>query len=400
MKASAGKPHVLMLAFGHPDNVLSLCRAVSREVCLELVFVVSGDRFRQGIMDIDITGLSYGLNSHAQSMAVVPDEIKGVMAGSFNIRFARTPSRKLIRDSCLKNFRLLRNAAKDLKKEGFDAVHYNGSSGFVGYFRILLKGLRRHIWTIHDYIPHTGEANPKGYFFQKMLMKLGFEYIQHYAWLKERFMAHYGVDAKNVHHVYSGPFDIFREYEPRQVTEHENYILFFGRISPYKGLDSLVDAFLVFRRDNPDMNTRLCIAGSGELWFDKTVLAHPDIFFINRYIETRELVHLIYNCRFVVLPYTDSTHSAVVMTAFAFQKPVVATDVGGLGEVVVDGKTGCLVPKGQCEKLADALLKLTSDDDHIQRLEDNIRQFVETGPINWDAVSKKMKTIYQPVTTS
>jgi hypothetical protein len=63
MTASAGNPRVLMLAFGHPDNVLSLCKAVSRHVCMELVFVVSEDRFRQGILDIDLSDMPYGLNS-------------------------------------------------------------------------------------------------------------------------------------------------------------------------------------------------------------------------------------------------------------------------------------------------------------------------------------------------
>jgi glycosyltransferase involved in cell wall biosynthesis len=394
MKAFAGKPKVLMLAFGHPDNVLSLCKALSQNVYIDLVFVVSGDRFRQGIMDIDISDLSYGLNSHDKSMAVVPDEIKAFADDSFNIRFIRTPSKKMVRDSRLKNLRTVRNAAKTLKMEDFDAVHYNGSSGFVGYFRFFFKKIPRHIWTIHDYIPHTGEANPKVYFFQKMVMTLGFEYIQHYAWLRDRFIAHYNVDSSKVHHVYSGPFDVFRQFDPVNVTENKDYMLFFGRISPYKGLDNLIEAFLMFRRKHPAMNTRLCIAGSGKLWFDKAVLDHPDIFFINRYIETKELVSLIKNCRFVVLPYTDSTHSAVVMTAFAFYKPVVAFDVGGLSEVVEDGKTGCLVVKSNPGEMAKAFYKMTSNDPLISELEKSIQSFVQHGEINWVKISERMKKIY------
>ncbi len=395
MKESAGKPKVLMLAFGHPDNVLSLCRAISRDVDVELVFIISGDRFRQGIIDIDISKMPYGLSSYDESGCLLPDEIKNFIDSSFKVRLIRTPSRKLLRDSRLKNLRVVYKAALVLKKEGYQVVHYNGASGFVAYFRLLMGRNIKSIWTIHDYIPHSGEANPRGYFLQRMTMRMGFEYIQHYSWLRDRFIDHYKVDPEKVHHVYSGSFDIFKQFNPVKVTEFKDYILFFGRISPYKGIDSLINVFLRFKSKYPKLNIRLCIAGSGDLWFDDSMLNHPDIFFINRYIRTEELVCLIKNCRFVVLPYTDSTHSAVVMTSYAFHKPVVGTDVGGLGEVILNNKTGYLVSRNNLNEMADIMFKLSSDDGLVQKFENNIKQLNSNGHINWDAVSIKMKKIYQ-----
>ena len=62
----------------------------------------------------------------------------------------------------------------------------------------------------------------------------------------------------------------------------------------------------------------------------------------------------------VVLPYTSATQSGVAMTAFGFGKPVVATRVGGIPEVVEDGRTGYSVPPDNAEKLAKAIITLLS----------------------------------------
>lgn len=384
-----------MVAFGHPENVLSLCKAVSLNARIELVFVVSKERFRQGIMDIDISKMPYGLNSYHDSLRFLPREIKDFVGASFNIRFIRILSKSLLRRNGLKNLRLVVQAARQLRKESYYSVHYNGSSAFVGYFRMLLKGKRKTLWTIHDYIPHSGEGNRFFLVLRRLTMMLGFEYIQHYSWLRDRFIEYFKADPKKVHHVYSGTFDVYKQFDPLKCIEIKDYILFFGRISPYKGIDTLIDAYLKCKVKYPGFTAKLCIAGSGDLWFDDNLRDHPDIVFINRYMQTNELVFLVKNCRFVVLPYTDSTHSAVVMTAYAFCKPVVATDVGGLQEVILNEKTGYLVSKNDPGEMADVFIKLASDDGLIDQCRRNIIDFKLHGPINWDKISKQMKEIYE-----
>lgn len=395
MKASAGKPKVLMLAFGHPDNVLSLCKAVSWHVHVELVFVVAEDRFRQGILDIDITSMPYGLNSYDSSKQFLPAEISEFIGSSFNIRFLRTPSRKLLGKSGCINLKIVQSAAISLKKEKHQAVHYNGASGFIGLFRLILRGGIKNIWTIHDYIPHRGEANPKGDFVQRITMLLGFEYIQHYQWLRERFIEHYRINSRKVHQVYSGAFNIFNHFDAKKNAEIQDHVLFFGRISPYKGIDTLLKAYLKLKKEYPQLAVKLCIAGSGSIWFDDSLLKHPDIMFINRYIQTNELVYLIKSCRYIVLPYTDSTHSAVVMTAYAFNKPVVAANVGGLHEVVLHGKTGFLCERDRVDELSAAMYPLMADDGLLVEMSDNIERFKNEGVISWEKVATRMSILYQ-----
>jgi glycosyltransferase involved in cell wall biosynthesis len=59
----------------------------------------------------------------------------------------------------------------------------------------------------------------------------------------------------------------------------------------------------------------------------------------------------------VVLPYVDSTQSAVIQLAYGFEKPVITTDVGGLAEVVKDGETGLIVPSRDSAALAEAIVR-------------------------------------------
>lgn len=98
------------------------------------------------------------------------------------------------------------------------------------------------------------------------------------------------------------------------------YILFFGRIDKYKGLEQLIKCHL-----SSDVKTTLVIAGSGKLWFDI-----PDklrVVFINRYIDDRELKYLFENAQCCVLPYISVTQTALVSIPFYFKCPVLLSNI-------------------------------------------------------------------------
>ena len=72
----------------------------------------------------------------------------------------------------------------------------------------------------------------------------------------------------------------------------------------------------------------------------------------DHYIPNEEVPALFRSADLVVLPYREATQSGVVPVAYQFEVPVVATDVGGLAEVVRPGETGYLVPPEDPEALA------------------------------------------------
>lgn len=76
-----------------------------------------------------------------------------------------------------------------------------------------------------------------------------------------------------------------------------------------------------------------------------------------------EAVHLFFCASdLVVLPYVSATQSGIVQIAYHYDRPVVATRVGGLPEVVVDGKTGCLVEPRDSDALAEAVVRFFQDE--------------------------------------
>jgi glycosyltransferase involved in cell wall biosynthesis len=153
--------------------------------------------------------------------------------------------------------------------------------------------------------------------------------------------------------------------EKLKISE-ENVLLFFGFVRPYKGLSYLIQAM-------PDildrMDARLVIAG--EFWEDKdpylklikTLGLEEKVTIADRYIPNEEIPTFFYASDIVILPYISVTGSGLVQLAFGFQKPVVATRIGALAEVVADKKTGFLVPPRNPEEIAKAVKAFFSDSD-------------------------------------
>ena len=137
------------------------------------------------------------------------------------------------------------------------------------------------------------------------------------------------------------------------------YVLFFGFIRAYKGLDLLLEAFADSRLK--DLNVKLIVAGefygAAEPYLEqiarlgiagRLVMATdfiPD-HCVNRYFGA---------CDIVAQPYKSATQSGVTQIAFHFEKPMLVTDVGGLAEIVPHGKIGYVVAP-DAHDIADALV--------------------------------------------
>ena len=138
------------------------------------------------------------------------------------------------------------------------------------------------------------------------------------------------------------------------------YVLFFGFIRDYKGLDLHIDAFGDPRLQ--DCGARLIVAG--EFYGDPAPylkrihsLDISDIVVLhNDYIPDSKVNLYFRACDIVAQPYKSATQSGVTQVAFHFEKPMLVTRVGGLPEKVPDGKIGYVVDV-DAQSIADALLK-------------------------------------------
>jgi glycosyltransferase involved in cell wall biosynthesis len=221
--------------------------------------------------------------------------------------------------------------------------------------------------------------------------KLDYQFIQHYKYLSERFVEYYGTDPRRVHTVYCGPLDVYRSFIERTIREESSTIMFFGRISPYKGIEYLVEAMRDIGQHIP--NLRCIIAGSGDIPVD---LGNYDMYEVyNYHIPNNEMVDHIQRAGLIVLPYIDATHSAVLMTAYAFNKPVVASAVGGIPEIVKDGITGCLVPPRDSQTLATTISNLLKDKGKRSSMKHNIKKACAEGKFSWNKIADSTVAVYE-----
>jgi D-inositol-3-phosphate glycosyltransferase len=137
-----------------------------------------------------------------------------------------------------------------------------------------------------------------------------------------------------------------------------SYLLFFGFIRAYKGLDLLLQAFADPRLQ--ERKLKLIVAGE----FYENDAPYRDIISKNKigdnvllfdkFIKEDEVAVFFSAADLVVQPYKSATQSGVTQIAYHFEKPMVVTDVGGLSEIVPDGRCGYVV-KPEPEKIADAI---------------------------------------------
>lgn len=228
----------------------------------------------------------------------------------------------------------------------------------------------RAVCTIHDPVPHLNRMKR----LERVCRYLASCFVRKFVLLNNRqtgdFCRAFHVDPSKVHYSSLGPYPCLFESAGAPYPEGR-YILIFGRITPYKGIEAGIAAMDAVAPMFPDV--KLIIAGSGEIYFDKALYdGKPYIKIINRFVPAEEQAALIRHSLFVLCPYTEATQSGVVQTAFGLDTPVVVTDVGALADAVDNGRTGVVVPGNDTAALTDAVGKLLEDESSLQRMRANI----------------------------
>jgi glycosyltransferase involved in cell wall biosynthesis len=140
----------------------------------------------------------------------------------------------------------------------------------------------------------------------------------------------------------------------------EKTVLFFGYVRKYKGLHTLIDAMTLIPRslqitllvvgeyygDEQEYRDHIAAAGVGDV-----IRVHSD------YVPNEQVANYFCASDVVILPYLSATQSGIAQIAYQFSKPVIATDVGGLAEVVINGVSGLIVEPGRPQELADAIVR-------------------------------------------
>jgi len=165
-------------------------------------------------------------------------------------------------------------------------------------------------------------------------------------------------------------------------------LLFFGRILHYKGLDLILEALPLLRREFPNLG--LDIWGTGDITpYQAALDAAGEVRVENRWIEETEIPDIFASTDLAVLPYREASQSAVVATAYAVGMPCVATPIPGLCEQVVDGVTGVISAGSSPAEYAEAVAKILRDPDFYARLSQGCITAANT-TLSWKSIGQSV----------
>ncbi|MBQ5618826.1 MAG: glycosyltransferase [Alistipes sp.] len=172
----------------------------------------------------------------------------------------------------------------------------------------------------------------------------------------------------------------------------QRYTLFFGLIRDYKGLDMLLKAWAKWMPDGRKLlivgefyaSREKYIALIEELGLRDRVVLH------DRFIADEDVKYYFSAADALVLPYRTATQSGVTQIAYNFSLPMIVTRVGGLPEIVPDGRVG-LVCEADAESIKEALQALY-DGDRLQTFKENFAQ--ERKRFSWSAMCDRLEEVY------
>jgi glycosyltransferase involved in cell wall biosynthesis len=254
---------------------------------------------------------------------------------------------------------------------------------------------------VHNMIPHEPSILDKilpGYFVKAMdgFMSLSASVVNDI----NRF------DKRNCPKRFS-PHPIYDHYGERLPREQAlsllhldsdfRYVLFFGFIRGYKGLDLLIDAFAYERLR--DSNIKLIIAGefyedsSAYIQRIKELGIEDRIELFTDFIPNEEVNRFFSAADIIAQPYKTATQSGVTQIAFHFEKPMLVTNVGGLSEIVPNEKIGYVV-EPNAQDIANALIKFFEQNKQ-REFEENIKD--EKKKYAWERFTNTIDKLYQEI---
>ena len=280
-----------------------------------------------------------------------------------------------------------------LIKNKFDVIHLTWPANVYEFIIYMLK--RTIILTVHDPFPHTGLDTH----IVRLRRKVAFRCVPHFIILnkaqREKFLSFYHLPSSAVIDSRLSCYTYLNMVEQDMTTVPEQkYILFAGKISKYKGVEYLLEAMKKVHDTFPDI--KLVVAGGGKYHFDiSEYAALPYIDIRNRFIPDEELVALMNKTQFMVCPYTDATQSGVIMSSFTFGTPVIATRVGGLPEMLGNGKYGMLVKEKDTDALYLGICSLLSDEEQLADYRKEIaKDYTSDGYLSWKTIAEELRESY------
>ncbi len=226
-----------------------------------------------------------------------------------------------------------------IKRIGYDVINLIGQEELLTSFH---KGLKNNkvIHSLHEVAKHYNEQDLENNLIN-LLYRNNVPIIVHSHNSYEMLMKQYPFDSKKIFNIPFGLFETYKYFSSGKTNNEENVVLFYGFLKPYKGLSTFIKAIKYSQEKMP--NIRAIIAGAGS---DPSLeLAENDVTFtvINKLLDNNEIADLNGQAKVIICSYTSASQSGIVTTSNVFDKPVIASNIGGFKEIIINNVTGYLV---------------------------------------------------------
>lgn len=310
------------------DFSIEYIKELAKRVDLHVFVITSEGKLSSTIFNL--TSIPHHNSKAIYPFSAIKDELKDAaffdpyIMDCKSFDFVFFPKRRVGMDGIKKNKQL----AKMINAIAPDVIHFDDISIELFALPLFVK-CRKWVIDVHDPKPHSGEQDWRRKLIRSLMYPRADFFLTFSEHSKKTFRAIYG-NKKSVHNLSLVPYTFYANYESSTsaIPLPDNYLLFIGRVSQYKGVDDLLKSFQALSKRHPDL--KLVIAGK---W--KANFAVPDelvkserITIINRFLENEEVAALVRHSRAVICPYKDATQSGVVMTSFGLEKKVIVSKIG------------------------------------------------------------------------
>jgi glycosyltransferase involved in cell wall biosynthesis len=265
----------------------------------------------------------------------------------------------------------------------------------VGYWTSIISKIisaRKVVYTLHDPIPHSKKTIWMNHISHRMIKKCD-QLIMLSSVYKKYISNKYDIKTENITII---PLANQSNYVNKNINKvklkSEDNVLelvFFGRITQYKGLDILAEAYSILSKE---FNSSLSIVGNGDFSkYEHQYHNLPNVKIINEWIKDDKVNDHIGQNKIIVLPYTSATQSGIVPLAMQLKSLVVASNVGGIPEQIKDGITGILVKPNNPNDLAKKIKEIYLDKNKREKIIQSAYQYVDK--LNWKQLSTTLLNV-------
>lgn len=333
-------------------------------------------------------------------LVVLPESLLKVTVGDYYQKIIKKGVNVL---SCVENrawkYKYYQIPIRVITKFDPDLIHIH-ENGEMLSLAILLKFHKIPIvLTVHDVKPHPGfdsKMKMRRKIIRELLRRRASAIHLHSNSLGKLFCQMYPFKNERVHIIPHGVLDLFTTWKRNDIEKEPYTCLFFGRMEKYRGLDNLLTIADKLKKMLP--KCRIVIAGTGTEFsrYKKAFDSLGNCEIHDRFIPDSEVARFFQRACCILLPYHEASQSGVLAVALAFSRPVVATDVGAIKELIQDGVHGRIVPANNMKHFADATVNILTNEEVWNEMRDACLRL--SNEISFQSLALYFEKMYNKIT--